>query len=328
MIYSKKPLTLEKQAEQLIARGLQADRDELIQRLRVVNYYRLSGYLYPYRVVDDSGRRTDEFAPGTTLSLIWQRYNFDRRLRIILLDAIERIEVAVRTRLVYHFALAHGPFGHLNHRNLPGFKQMPVIMRVWENLVAFLRFKSRPLSPHEVWIGKLKAEQNRAIKAKNNFAVHFHKTYGDNHSHLPLWMACELMTCDTVLTFANAMERSLVKMVAADFGFPDDQLLSWTKGLFTLRNACAHHARIWNRVGGATPCVPGNKNKNPHWYLQPRFAPDRIGHVLTVCHFWLGKVSSTSQWRNRLFDLFDEYPDIPLVEMGIPQNWRTHPLWS
>ena len=49
--------------------------------------------------------------------------------------------------------------------------------------------------------------------------------------------------------------------------------------------------------------------------------------MLTVCHHWLGKVSPTSQWKQRLWALFDEYPEIPLAEMGLPDSLRTHPLW-
>jgi abortive infection bacteriophage resistance protein len=331
MIFSKQALTLEQQADKLISRGLIADRAGLIERLKVVNYYRLSGYLYAFRirVLDAAGKAkvTDTFNQGTTLEMVWRRYNFDRRLRIILLDAIERIEVAVRTRLVYHFVQVHGPFGHVSEGNLPRFKRFSGREKLLRSLKALLKRKPWPRSDHEQWLAKLQAEKNRSSKAKSAFTVHFEKTYGDKHPHLPLWVACELMTCDTVLTFANAVDRPLVKLVAADFGFPDDHLLSWMKGIFTLRNACAHHARIWNRVGGATPGVPHNKNKNPKWYCQPRFAPDRIGHVLCVCHHWLGKVSSTSLWKDRLFALFDEYPEIPLDEMGLPATWRTHPLW-
>ena len=133
---------------------------------------------------------------------------------------------------------------------------------------------------------------------------------------------------DELIDRLKVVDRQLVKQVAADFGFPDDQLLSWMKGIFALRNACAHHARIWNRVGGATPGVPHSKNKNPKWHCEPRFAPDRIGHALCVCHHWLGKISTTTRWKDRLFALFDEYPEIPLREMGLPADWRNHPLWT
>jgi len=303
MIYAKKALTLEQQADLLLARGLVADRDELIQRLKVVNYYRLSGYLYPFRQPDDSYR------PGTTLETVWRRYNFDRRFRILLLDAIERIEVAVRTRLVYHFVQAHGAFGYQDEKNLPGFKRRSWSNQMWRNLKAFAKGKGLEKSDYESWLAKLRNEKSRASDA---FVKHFKKNYGDQHDHLPLWMACELMTCETLLHFANAVEPHVLTAAATDFGFPDEQLRSWMKALTTLRNACAHHARIWNKVFGTPPSVPG-KNKNPKWHIAPTFDTKRVGLMMTMCHHWLGKVSPTSQWKQRLWALFDEYSEIPLA---------------
>ena len=330
MLYAKKAITLEKQTDQLIGRGLIADRDELIARLKAVNYYRLSGYLHPFRLRDAHGARTEGFIPGTTLETVWRRYCFDRRLRIVVLDAIERIEVSVRTRMVYHFVHSRdaagcqiGPFGHLIARNLPGFKERSLPDRCWRNLKRFAQFKGIEHSDFVLWLAKLQNEQRRASE---DFVKHFRKTYGDCHEHLPLWMASELMTCETTLQFANGLDRAVLKLAAADFGFPDEQLRSWTKAIFTLRNASAHHSRIWNRVFGVKPSVPG-KNKNPQWHISPGFANDRAGILLTVCHHWLGKVTPTTRWKARLFALFDEYPEIPLAEMGLPPDWRTHPLW-
>jgi len=168
--------------------------------------------------------------------------------------------------------------------------------------------------------------QNEKSRASDAFVKHFTKTYGDQHDYLPLWMACELMTCETALQLAYGVDRSVIKKVAGEFSFPDEQLLSWTKAIFTLRNSCAHHARIWNRVFGVKPSVPG-RNKNPKWHTAPGFANDRAGLMLTICHHWLGKVTPTTQWKARLFSLFDEYPEIPLAEMGMPEAWQTHPLW-
>ncbi|MEI8289753.1 MAG: Abi family protein [Verrucomicrobiota bacterium] len=324
MKYEKEPLSLEAQADLLLHRGLVANRDELICRLKAVNYYRLSGYLYPFRIRDAAGKPTDNFVPGTDFNIIWRRYNFDRRLRIILLDAIERIEVSVRTQLVFHFVGAHGPFGHLNQKNLPGFKRQALWRRVLRNLKSLLKLKGLDRSEYRLWLGKLTNEKRRASDA---FVKHFDQIYGDQHKYLPLWMACELMTCETAMQLAYGVDRALVQKVAANYGFPDEQLLSWTKAIFTLRNSCAHHARIWNRVFGVKPSVPG-KRKNPDWNLQPGFASDRVGLMLTVCHFWLGKVSSTTLWKRRLYALFDEYPEIPIAEMGLPPDWRNHPLWK
>ncbi len=110
MEYKKDPFTYEKQADLLISRGLRADRNHLINSLRNVNYYRLSGYLYPYR---DNNGDSDVFIKGASFEDVWRHYTFDRRLRFLLMDAIERVEISLRSRLVYYFIHDSGPFGYL-----------------------------------------------------------------------------------------------------------------------------------------------------------------------------------------------------------------------
>lgn len=303
MKYDKVALSYEDQADRMLSRGLIADRATLIKRLQAVNYYRLSGYLHPYRILDPDDKPTDNYQPGTSLDEVWRRYNFDRRLRIILLDSIERIEVAVRTHLIFHFVHRHGPFGYLEPLNLPGFKTITEYME---------------------WRTGLVEETRRANKEQ--FVRHFDEKYGDHHRELPLWMLSELMSFGSMLNFANGVEIDVKKNVAADCGMPDEHFSSWLKALYSVRNACAHHSRIWNRVFGVTPMTP-HRNKFSEWHEEPTLPNNRVGYVLAVCHFWLKSISSTSQWRNRLFDLFDEYPEIPLFNMGLPDSWREHPLF-
>lgn len=326
MKYEKEALSLELQADQLISRGLIADRDDLIRRLKVVNYYRLSGYLHPFRIRDAGGKVTDQYVPGTRFETVWERYNFDRRLRMILLDALERIEVALRTRLVYHFAHAHGPFGYLEEQHLPGMKQQPALRAILGRLLYRVRITDAMLSDHQKWLGKLRKGTARSEEA---FVKHFSATYGDQHEALPLWMVCELMTCETLLQFLRGVPGPVRRAAAQDFGFPEERLVSWARALLSLRNACAHHARLWNRVFGVSPSVPGRK-KNPEWEDrpgEPRFEGKRIWMQISMCRCWLGKISQTTSWKQRLFNLFDDYPQIPLADMGMPAAWRTHPLW-
>ncbi len=107
----------------------------------------------------------------------------------------------------------------------------------------------------------------------------------------------------------------------------DDQLfLSWLKALFALRNSCAHHARVWNRIFGVKPATPP-PNKFPLWNTAPLIPNDRVGYQLTICRHWLGKITNTSAWRDGLFALFDDFPEISLADMGLPAGWRAHPLW-
>lgn len=305
MIYDKEPLTFEQQADRLLNRGLLAERQELITRLSAVNYYRLSGYLYPFRQADDT------FLPGTTLETTWRRYVFDRRLRVLLLDAIERIEVAVRTKLIYH--LSHhisadsshpaGAFGYLDQRHFPGFKTASEFLK---------------------WRSKLALETDRAKSEK--FVQHFRKKYGMEHPELPGWMVAELMSFGAMLTLAKNVVPEVQQKVADEFGFPYQHFISWLHAIMVLRNACAHHDRIWNRESGKAS--KPQKNKFPLWHQNPSIPNDRTGYLMTICHYWLLMISPTSLWRERLFKLFADFPEIPIREMGLPADWQNHPLWK
>lgn len=113
MKYSKPPLSYDALADLLIQRGLVSDKKILVNRLKSVSYYRLSGYWYHFRNPDDT------FKPGTSFDKVWSRYTFDRRLRLLVLDAIERIEISLRTSLSHEFSHFYGAFGYLEPKNLP-----------------------------------------------------------------------------------------------------------------------------------------------------------------------------------------------------------------
>lgn len=97
-------------------RGLIADRNELIERLSDIGHYRLSGYWYIFKckpIAVDEGPKDERFVEGTTLEAIWLVYVFGRQLKLIVLDAIERVEVYFRMRLAYElvgYAHAFPPF--------------------------------------------------------------------------------------------------------------------------------------------------------------------------------------------------------------------------
>ena len=108
MKYTKPTLSFADQAQRLIDRGLIVEsKDELIRCLSRVNYYRLSAYWYTFKVIDPSTGK-EQFAPDTTFSKIWRQYIFDRELRLLVMDAVEHIEVAIlRTQMVERFTLLH-----------------------------------------------------------------------------------------------------------------------------------------------------------------------------------------------------------------------------
>ncbi|MBX3179778.1 MAG: Abi family protein [Candidatus Hydrogenedentes bacterium] len=296
MDYRKQALSHEQQADQLLQRGLIADREELIERLRRVSYYRLSGYLYPFRNADDS------YADGTTLEDVWNRYTFDRHLRFIVLDAIERTEVYVRTAMVYRHAHAFGPFGYTVPANLPNLNRNQ--------------------------FGRLLSDIFRETdRSKEAFVAHFREKYGDQHGWPPIWMATELMSFGTTLTFFRGAPIDIKKNIASGFNQPDEVVDSWLHSLLTVRNACAHHARLWNRALGVKPKIP-NEKKNPDWHVPSTIRNDRIFSVITILRYLMGIIAPQSRWPDRFLDLIERNPKIPLSEMGFPENWIECPIWK
>lgn len=295
MKYTKQPLTFAEQADLLIQRGFIADREELIHTLEHVNYYRLSGYLYPFRNSDH-----ETFKPGTTLHKVWRRYTFDRRLRLLLMDAIERFEISVRTLLAYHFSHQYGAFGHTRQANLP---------------------KLEPVE-YAKWLDQLKTETKRSHEI---FVNHFLLKY-DEHEHLPLWMLCEVMSFGSTLTFFKGISPEIKRKIAAHYQIPDVVLWSWLRSLNAVRNLCAHHGRLIGRELGYKPLIP-NARKYLEWHDPVNFNNNRLFVTITICQYLMRLIVPQSHWAHLLIDLLEEYSEIPLEPLGFPENWQQCPIW-
>jgi abortive infection bacteriophage resistance protein len=295
--YTKPPLTFEEQADLIISRGLKADRDRLIRRLKNVNYYRLSAYLYPFRITG-----SDNFQEKTTLDLVWKYYTFDRQLRLIVMDAIERVEISVRTQLIYNFAHRHGTFGFTDAKNLP--------------LLDEVRFQK--------WLEDMREETKRSHET---FLDHFKDKYGDHHKLPPLWMLGEVMSFGKMLTLFNGVDDELRRIIARQYGLEDKVLQSWLGALNVVRNICAHHGRLWNRELGFKPMIP-RPNKYPQWQNPVKIPNNRLFGILTILEYMRKRTASTSHWCERLKALFACYPEIPLKCMGFPANWEESPIWG
>lgn len=296
MEYTKQALSFEAQADRLLERGLIADRDELVRRLSTVSYYRLSGYLFPFRK-----EGTEQFQEHTCFEDVWGRYCFDRRLRVLMLDAIERIEVSIRTKTVYYFSHIHGPFGYCNAAAFPKMKNRDYLQ----------------------WRLSLQEETDRS---KERFRKHFFEKY-TTHVDLPIWMLAELMSMGSLVTMIEGMEPTIKRQVADDFGLPDELFRSWVRSLYAARNVCAHHSRFWNRVHGYPPMLP-NPKTFPYWHGEFKLRNDRTGILIMMCWDFLRKITPTSCWRERVEMLFAEYPNIPTQSLGLPEDWPQHPLWK
>lgn len=281
--YTKPPLTHDRQLALLESRGLVvADRELAKEWLRRVNYYRLSAYLYSFRIPG-----SDDYKPGTTLTHILDIYHFDRRLRLILMDAIECIEVWLRTAITYELAHRCGAFGYLRKASFnKGFDHRQFRKTLW-------------------------AEQQ---KSKESFVEHYRTKY-TAENHLPIWMATELLTFGTLSMLYSALPLDSKKSISAQLDLKDNVLANWLQSITYLRNLCAHHSRVWNRKLAISPKLL----KGPEWKVEP----GRTYAALLVLERMLSKMDSHSGWSPKLTLFITSSPTIDTTQMGFPLDWKT-----
>lgn len=326
MRYTKTHLTYEQQADLLIARGLVADRDELIQRFKNVGYYRLSAYWHPFRLRDDMGNILPSLTPGTTLEKVWLHYRFDRELRLLILDAIERIEIALRSHLAYRHTEGKSPFDYASSAYFPCWKDY---LLKWERV-------------------KIKKDKRGNILLRGiEYLDHFFIKYGDCHDYPPLWMSIALAEMGFVAYFYDYSPKYIRKAIASEWKLKSSTLSSWLHALNILRNDCAHHARVWNKLYHSKPHLP-TYSEDRLWYFRynpkigkwiaPRDTSSSCHFVnsassacmLFICRRLLRYVAPTSHWKERAERLLHSYQEggVNLHKMGFPEFWEKHPLWE
>jgi abortive infection bacteriophage resistance protein len=303
MKYTKPALTFDQQAQRLLDRGLIVpDKATLISALHAVNYYRLSAYWYPFKETDPQ-TGLERFAPHTTFETIWRRYAFDRELRLIVMDGVERVEVAIlRTCMVEQFTCLHTPFGYTDLRN----------------------FNPHFLSKDH---NRLLDELDGAVtRSSEEFVSRFQRKYTDEPA-LPLWMLVEVMTFGQLFTMFRYLHRKEQQALAQQFRLFPPVLESWLHTLNFIRNACAHHARLWNRELPIRPIIPDQRH-HPEWHAPVRFDNSRMFTVLTLLRYLLHTIDPLCDWQQRVENLLLAYPEIPLKGMGFPANWQDCSIWK
>lgn len=329
MSYTKPYLTVPDQVALLRARGCdigdQASAEELLTR---VGYYRLSGYWYPFRQSSQVNGETvvqDDFISGTTLSAISELYEFDRRLRLLVLDAIERVEVAMRFQ-VGHTLGSRGAFAHTDPGSLSkefaGQFGPPPSMEVWRK------------SDHATWLFYREKETNRS---KADFVKHFKAKYG---LPLPVWVVTELLDFGGLTILYSGMLQRDRDAIAKSYGIIDSAgaglggaLQDWMKNLNFIRNVCAHHSRFWN-VNVTSRMSPNKLSPIPDLahLVDPGFPKmlSRPYASLAVLAYLTRRIDPTNTWFSRLRDFMDsDFPDSrEESEMGFPDDWRDLALWD
>ncbi len=303
--YVKEPKTYEELANLLIDRGLEAEHAHLVTALRNISYYRLSAYWFPFRVAE-----TDNLQAGTTLHLILNRYKFDNELRSLLFSTIHAVEIALRNRIMHVHVIQYGASGYKNIETFPKFSK----------------------GTHTGFLSRM---YNSYLHSNELFAKHFKAKYG-LYDDFPLWMACEMQTFGNVLTMYQGLSKELRDILASELEVSSSILEKWIKAVNYTRNLCAHHNRVWNRRLAVSPRIPKKrlptkKQNNIEWYEPAKVSPDpenvKIFATMSVVKYILNKYELQNNFAEKLVDLLGSYTEIPIDQMGFPENWLDCPIW-
>lgn len=322
MRYTKQFQGVSQQIEILRSRGLLiSDEARATAYLTRIGYYRLSGYAFPlkkaeYRRDERGIVRTDvldAFREGAEFRHVVDLYVFDKKLRLLMLDAIERVEVGIRTSIAMTMG-PRGPWAHRDRAELDGvFSKRPD--------------KRTRRIPHDDWLNGI---DTAFARSTDEFAKHFRDKY--RHDHPPIWISSEVWDFGTLSRFYAGMKFNDRKEIAADYGVGDQEIMtSWLKSINYVRNICAHHSRLWNKplvIQCKFPPV-GSLPALDH-VLGDELRTKRIYSAASAIRFLLLKINPGTTWPLRLKALLDEFPTAPGVELaqtGFFAGWEEEALW-
>ena len=320
MAYTRPWQSFQQQLEILKSRGMQVtDEPAALRYLERIGYYRLSAYWYPFRqfkIVQDANtnqlvnQRQNDFEPNTQFVDAVNLYLFDKQLRLHVLDALERIEVALRVDVAYL----------LGHKDTFAYKNIANFHPKFANRT---NGKTKS-SEHQAWLAKY---QSLCDRSKEDFVTHYLENHGQD---LPIWVAIELWDFGALSQLFAMMKVPDQTAIAKKYGVDDFKVFSsWLRSLNYLRNLAAHHSRLWNRNVIDQPKLPA-ENAIP-WCDEFIGKNDLIAKpflLLAITNHLVKTVCPNTEWNDRVKKHLLDFPKLlsnkklGIESIGVVQNWQ------
>ncbi len=277
--YNKPFLDISDQISLLKNRGLIfKDEGKAKFYLQNISYYHLSIYAKSFQTADNNFKRDTFFED------ILDLYNFDKKLRLLILDLLERIEMSFKCVLAYEITKSKTDnYWYVNKNN---YKNSEIIDKHLKSIK----------------------------ESKEIYIQHFYNKYPET-DYPPAWMFFESLTFGECGYLASNLHNVDKQIIASFYKLPK-RTVKMFYYLSHLRNICAHHSRVWNRKF----TIKIGKNKK-YDNIFKDLTKDSLFSYLVVMQIFLVKISPTSTWIERLKELIDEY-NIPLYKMGFSDDWR------
>lgn len=295
MKYSKKPFTIDDHINILKERKLIISSEErAIKYLNSIGYFRITGYMYHLQ-----NSTTNEFRDGVTFDSIINLYKFDKKLRAIIIEYLERIEVALRAKMTNQYSLEYGFFWYRD-----------------DSLYA-------DKDTHELINGEIeKSFEN----PQENFLRSFKFKY-TSETHPPSNMALEILTLGKLSRLFKGLNNDQIKSnISSEFNLPPTTLSSWFIYLTNVRNVCAHHSRLWNKkITADRPSIPTRQKFKFHGEITDDFNTTMYG-IISMIYRLLNSFNKENMFIEKIEALIEEY-SVDTSLMGFPEKWKKTATW-
>lgn len=300
-MYKKEARSIQQQIDLLNKRGLYIKDENLAKHwLSHVSYYRLAGYWWPMQ--SDKGKHI--FKGKSKFSDVIALYNFDRELRKLVFSVIEQIEISLRTKLIYHLSMEHGPWW-------------------FQNFALFSDSKALVKTLHTI--------QEEVDRSKDIFIKEHKKKHKDDGRYPPAWKTLELTSFGALSKIYGNLKNTIKAKdtIAEDFMAVNHTFLpSWLQSIAQIRNFCAHHSRLWNRnLPGSLKLLP----KPPAPWLEdvPKPHESQFLYIhLSIMKYLLNVIQPDNNFTSKLEKLFEKYPNVDPNALGMKPNWQNEKLWK
>ncbi len=312
--------TVEQLLEILEKRGLKiGSRPTAEHFLQTVGHYRLDSF---YGAFYESPKRFDSSVP-IDIDDVFNLYSFDRRLQLLLLGPIEKIEVALRSLMVKELG------DYLVHTN----DAKPAVINLFDKQFYDLKDKynrekfgiSADACRSSVlanWRRRRSPEERKLPKNEQN------RRFSEHYRGLAAWEVLQSASFGPLANIFAVLRPEIGVKIARYFKLPRHVLQSVFYALKDLRNSCAHHNPIWN----------WNAQKRSRSFLFPRHYKaaaqidgpnaELIYAYCATIHILLSVLSQGhSTWYRRLKKLINEFNTIYSDKMGFPPDWQTLSFW-
>jgi len=310
MRYQKPPLTIPEQLKQLKLRGLVLDDEQRVaDYFSTIGYFRLSSYFIPFADTSE-GAALHTFLPDTRFDDVLSLYVFDRQLRLLIMEALERIEVAVRACWVNELSIATSD----SHAYMSSE-----------------HFRSYPQHIKQLNKAATDLESSNEV-----FVTHYKRKY-QQPELAPTWAMAETLTFGALSKwYSNTRDNKIKKCVADLFSIPTVEVMDGVlEGLTILRNVCAHHSRCWNRRYikrmpyikrlSTVLNIQVQMNKNGEESTQ---VDGHLYNSLVVIAHMMKTIQPNSLWDKRLADHINQLSQLQQKAMGFPEQWQKLEFWQ